>query len=126
MDDFSLSDLQTVIPAVRSAWVRVTLTTPDKEWLEVSLAVLAYAVLPDGYGAYMVDASYVAHGPVWIRASNRMSDGAHGVCSVETELVFGERPSIGKQPSVPYMAYSSCYTFEPLLDLWEYLRPITA
>ena len=77
--DFKLSDLRTIVPTATPAWIRVIEAhdvrvgewsarreedeSVSKEWQDNVLAVLAYAVLPNGFGAFLVCPD--SGGPGW-------------------------------------------------------------
>ena len=101
--DFTLSDLQHVLPAAQPAWIRVvnswkTHLEPNPldsrpgvitEWGDFVAPVLGYAVVRHGIGAYLLCTD--SDGPCW---------GIHsGESSSTVELHVGEKPQRGIKPS---------------------------
>ena len=86
---YRLSDLHTVVPAAIPAWIRLIscneINDEDqgivKEWQDAVFPVLAYATLPDGFGAFLICAH---EGPAWC-VGNQAKD-----ASIQL--------SVGKQP----------------------------
>ena len=88
-------DLRTIVPATQPAWLYVATSWESSEddgslipeWGDEIFPVLAYAIAPAGYGAWMI--CLKDEGPMWVK----------GVCSDEASMVLhvGEKPERGPQ-----------------------------